>query len=201
MKIFVFALVLLVVFAGVLLYLREFRRERPPVVVTSQGPTVERLQKLSQLVTSRVFIADVLIGENDSYRGCWLVRGDAIIGLDLSRAAIIEKDDAAKHATIRLPQPVVILARVNHERSRVWEVRSTSWIPWHADRSAGLLDEVMHQAQLMVTQVAGSKENIEQAKRSAEVIVGALYEHVGWAVSIDWQAPAIAQAPAETSQR
>jgi hypothetical protein len=57
----------------------------------------------------------------------------------------------------------------------------------------------MHQAQLMVAQAAGSKENIDQAKRSAEVIIGALYEHVGWTVGIVWQETP-AQVAAETCQ-
>jgi hypothetical protein len=55
----------------------------------------------------------------------------------------------------------------------------------------------MHQAQLMVAQAAGSKENIEQAKRSAEVLIGALYEHIGWEVKITWQEPTVTQAPAD----
>ena len=82
--------------------------------------------------------------------------------------------------------------------TKTWEVHSTTFIPWRADQDH-LRDEVMHQAQLMVAQAAGSKENIEQAKRSAEVIIGALYEHVGWEVKIVWQEATVAQA--ETCQR
>jgi hypothetical protein len=121
--------------------------------------------------------------------------------VDLSKAVIVEKDNTTKRAVIRLPQPEVMQARVDHTKSRVWEVRSTSWIPWHADRSAGLLDEVMHQAQLMVAQAAGSRENIEHAKRSAEIIISALFEHVGWDVKVTWQETPTAQVAAETSQR
>ena len=52
----------------------------------------------------------------------------------------------------------------------------------------------------MVAQAAGSKENIEQAKRSAKVIIGALYEHVDWTVSVVWDEPKNLAA-AETCQR
>ena len=34
-----------------------------PIHVQSQGPTIERLQRLSELVTMRVSVADVLVGE------------------------------------------------------------------------------------------------------------------------------------------
>lgn len=202
MKTIVLALSLLAVFAGVFVYLRQLRvAQPPPVVVTSQAPTVERLQKMSELVTSRVHIADVLVGVSDDSKGAFLIRGDALVAVDLSKAAIVEKDDARKQATVRLPQPRVIFARVDHEKSKVWEFRTTTWIPWHA-QPGRLLEEAMLQAQRMVAQAANSPENIEQARRQAEVIITGFYEHaVGWTVGIAWEAPATAQVPAETCQR
>ena len=44
----------------------------------------------------------------------------------------------------------------------------------------------MLQAQRLVAQAAGSKENIEQAKRAAEVIIAGLYEQAGWNVKVVW---------------
>ncbi len=196
----ILAVGLLAVFIGLLICLRQFSVEKPPpIVITSQGPTIERLERLSTLVSSRVYVADVLIGEGDGCRGAWLIRGDALIAVPLGKAAVIDKDESARRATIRLPQPEILQARVDHAKTKTWEVRTTAWIPWHCDQDH-LRDEVMHQAQLMVAQAAGSKENIEQAKRSAEVIIGALYEHVGWTVSIVWQETP-AQVAAETCQR
>ncbi len=201
MKLILLALGLLAVFIGLLVCLRQLNvAQPPPIVVTSQGPTIERLERLSQLVTSRVCIADVLVGESDNSRGAWLIRGDGLIAVDLSKAIITERNDSAKQATIRLPQPAVILARIDHEKSRVWEMRTTTWIPWHA-QPGRLLDEAMLQSQRMVTQAAGSKENIEQARRQAEVIIGALYEQVGWDVKIVWEETPATQAVAESCQR
>ena len=201
MKTAILAIGLLAVFVGLLICLRQFCIEKPPpIVVSSSGPTIDRLEKLSQLVTSRVYVADVLIGEGDGCRGCWLVRGDSLLAIPLNKASVIDKDDSTKRATIRLPPPEILQARVDHTKTKTWEVKTTTWIPFRADQDA-VRDEVMHQAQLMVAQAAGSKENIEQAKRSAEVIIGALYEHVGWEVKIAWQEPTVTQAPAETCQR
>ena len=56
---------------------RRFPRSAS-TVVQSQGPTVERLQRLSHLVTTRVCVADVLVGEGKGCRGAWLIRGDAL---------------------------------------------------------------------------------------------------------------------------
>jgi hypothetical protein len=197
MKTVILVLGLLAVFVGLLACLRQFRTEPLPVVVNSQGPTIERLERLSQLVTSRVYIADVLIGEGEGCRGAWLIRGDALIAVNLSQASITQKDDSAQRATIGLPQPEVLQARVDHERSRTWEVSRMTWLPWNAHQDR-LRDEVMLQAQRLVTQAAGSKENIEQAKRAAETIIAALYEHVGWTVKVVWQEASHAHVATDT---
>jgi hypothetical protein len=184
----------------VLVCLRQLRVAQSPPIVVSSGPTIERLERLSQLVTGKVTICDVLVGASDDSKGAFLIRGDALIGLDLSKAVITEKDESAKRATILLPQPRVIVARVDHERSKVYEFRTTSWIPWHS-QSGRLLEEAMLQAQRMVTKAANSPENIEQARRQAEIIIGALYEHLSWSLKIIWQETPTAQAVADTCQR
>jgi hypothetical protein len=201
MKIVILVFGLLAVFIGLLVCLRQFCVEKPPPIVVSEtGPTIQRLERLSCLCTDRVYVADVLIGQSENSKGAFLIRGDALLVVDMSKANIVEKDESAKRAAVRLPRPEVLQARVDHERTKTWEVRSTTWIPWRADQDS-LRDEVFHQAQLMVAQAAGSRENVEHAKRSAEIIIAALYEHVGWTVSIVWQEAAVAQAPAETCQR
>jgi hypothetical protein len=125
-----------------------------PVVVHSQGPTVERLERLSHLVTTRVYVADVLVGEGEGCRGAWLIKGDALVGVNLGRARIAEKDEATKQAMIVLPSPEVLQPRVDHTRTKTWEVRRMVWLPWNADQDR-LRDEVMRQAQELVTRAAG----------------------------------------------
>ena len=95
MKTAVFALVLFAGFIGVLVYLRQLRIAQPPsIAISSSGPTIERLERLSQLVTSKVTICDVLVGVSEDSKAAFLIRGDALIGLDLSKTVITEKDDA-----------------------------------------------------------------------------------------------------------
>ena len=102
----ILAVGLLAVFVGLLICLRQFCVEKPPpIVVSSSGPTIDRLEKLSQLVTSRVYVADVLIGEGSGCRGAFLIRGDALLAIPLNKASVIDKDESTKRATIRLPPP------------------------------------------------------------------------------------------------
>jgi hypothetical protein len=114
--------------------------------IHSQGPTVERLERLSQFVTMRVYVADVLTPESQGYRGAWLIRGDALIGVDLSRALVTKKDKQTRQAVVLLPPPRVLLSRVDHDRTKTWEVRRTAWVPWSGDQDA-LRDSVMLHAQ------------------------------------------------------
>ena len=199
MKLIFLALGLLAVFAGLLVCLRQLNfSQPPPAVVSSQGPTIERLERLSHLVSSRVSVADVLIGEGDGCHGAWLIRGDALLAVDLTHAQITERTKLPGELLFSLPQPGILQPRVDHSRTKTWEVKTTTFIPWHADQDK-LRDAVMLQAQNLVAQAAASKENIEQAKRSAKAIFRALFEEVGWEVRVTWKETPIAQAASDAT--
>ena len=81
-------LILVIAVVSVIFVLSQFllpATPDPTVVVHSQGPTVERLERLSHLVTTRVYIVDVLIGEGEGCRGAWLIKGDACVAVNLGR--------------------------------------------------------------------------------------------------------------------
>jgi len=181
-------LIVAVVLTAALCFLvfRRFDRSLTPVVqMQHQGPTIERLEQLSHLAASRVYVADVLVGEGDGHRGAWLIRGDALIGVDLGRASISDKDAVARRAMIRLPKPEVLQARVDHERTRTWEVRRTTWVPWRGDQDR-LRDEVMREAQRLVAHAAASGDNIARTEQAVEAVIQAFYQEVGWQVRIVW---------------
>src|SRR4051794_10734329 len=100
------------------------------VTAKSLGPTVKSLEGLSQIASVRVHVADVLTAEGEGYRGWWLIKGDALLACDLSRASIVTKDDEARRATVRMPPPRVVSPRVDHERTKTWSVELTTWQAW-----------------------------------------------------------------------
>jgi hypothetical protein len=156
-----------------------------PVVVHSQGPAIEKLVKLSQLVTTRVQVADILVAEGQGCRGSWLIKGDALIAVNLDRAKITDKSEDTKQATVILPQPDVLQPRVDHRRTRTWSVERLAWLPWNADQDA-LRDAVMAEAQRLVAHTASSAENLSKAKLTAETVLKGLYSEVGWNVAVKW---------------
>src|SRR3954465_9298815 len=88
-----------------------FHDTRP--TITSAGPTMVQLERLQYLVSTRVNVADVLVGESRWLEGSWIIQGDALIGVDMSRAEIMGRDEKSRTAVIVLPRPTVISARVN----------------------------------------------------------------------------------------
>ena len=185
MKLIMLAIAVLFVCTGVAVYLRQLRVDRPPVIINSQGPTVEKLQKLSHVLTLRVQIADVLIAEGQGCRGSWLIKGDALLAVNLSQAKITDKQEDARQATLILPEPQVFQPRVDHSRTRTWSVERVAWLPWHADQDA-LRDAVYAEAQKLVEHTATSAENIQTAKLTAETVLKGLYSEVGWNVAVKW---------------
>ena len=164
-------------------------RETPPTF-SSPGPTVVQLERLQQLVSTRVHVADVLVGESRWLEGSWIIAGDALLAVDVTRAEIKEKDDKARTATIILPHPAVLSARVNHERSQQWDIKGRSWIPLASlvlgDRTT-MEKEAMLQAQQLVERAAGSDSNKTTARQGVASMLAEFYHAVGWHVSVQWK--------------
>lgn len=151
----------------------------------STGPTVTQLESLAELVPLRVYVADVLEAEGESYRGSWLVKGDAIISVSLKGARIVERNDEKQTACISLPPPRVLQARVDHERTKTWDVRKNTWVPFvgNPDR---LRDAAMQHAQKLVEEAAREDQNMDYARKTAALVLKSMYRLNGWEVDVQW---------------
>lgn len=164
-----------------------FVRPAPePATTWSNQPTVEQVRRLSQLVTTRVTISDVLTGEGDGVRGIWLIKGDALLSIDLSDVQIQVVDPKKRRAVIVLRPPRVLTARVDHERSLTWDLQRTTWIPWKGDKDL-LRDQAYFHAQKLVEFAAGRPERIEEAKRHAAYALSETYRPLDWSVEVQWR--------------
>jgi hypothetical protein len=170
----------------------------PAVEVTSTGPTVEELVKLAQLVSLRVPVSDVMTANmpDGSYKGAWVVKGDALIMVDLAEAEFLNNDEALRKVTVRLPQPRVVSPRIDHEKTVMWDMKATAWLPyrlWYQSDPSVLLEEAMNRAQKVVELTARSDEYIAEGRKRTELLIKGFYERVGWTVDVQW-----AQTPTET---
>lgn len=54
----------------------------------SSSPTITKIQELGELVLLRVNAADVPEDADYDYKGVWIIRGDALIAVDLRLAEL-----------------------------------------------------------------------------------------------------------------
>lgn len=161
----------------------------PPATIESTGPKIEDVRRIAKLAILRVQVANVIEGQTRGARAIVAVRGDADISLDLDQIEIAERKDAAKTAVLRLGTPRVDRPRVDHEHTKVFELRETGLAALNpfADPRQDLLEDCMRAAQEQVDIAVQESEYIEQAKVQAEVLLSSFYRELGWDVRIEWQ--------------
>lgn len=160
--------------------------------ITSSGPTIEKLERLNHVVTHRVTIADVLTASENNYKGSWIVKGDALLSVDMGKAEIKNKDSQLRTATIILPQPRVIQPRVDHERTTVWSIEKGDGISyWRASvgfgDSGSLRNNAMKKAQQFIEEAARSGEHIKESRERTALLLHNVYSEVGWDIAIEWR--------------
>ena len=166
---------------------KNFVDEQSSTVI-SMAPTVEEIESLSELVTNRIYVADILKGSNKDYEGLWAINGDALITIDLSQATISDKNEETKTATITLPLPKVVSARVDHERTLHGGIKGVRFALLRNPKNrAKIVDDAMKEAQAVIEKAANRPEIIDNAKQQAKLNLQMLYLKVGWNVSVKWQ--------------
>lgn len=156
----------------------------------SVGPTVSQLQQMQFLVSSRVTVSDVLEGESTYLKGVWIIRGDAVIGVDMSTAEVVNRDERTRTATISLPQPTVLTSRVDLEKTREWDMRSKSWIPFATviwGDKEGMRETAMKEAQKHVENASNHPIHKSDLKRHTELAVEKFYVPMNWNVKVQWR--------------
>ena len=146
---------------------------------------IDRLEELSELVSLRVQVSDVLCAEAKGVRAAFLIAGDAIISVDMGLAQVTRCDAGTGTATLLLPGPSVLNARVDHRRTLTYDVTTGLFASSRAE--SRVRDAAMAQAQTLIEVAAGSEENLARARQNAEKTLRLLFKRLGWDVDIAWQ--------------
>ena len=180
-----FGLVLSGIF-GTTAYFVQRSSKAVPSQIRSLGPTISQLERMGELTSMRIHVADVLIADGDGHRGSWLIKGDAILACDVSRAKIVRIDSVNRTAIVCLPPPHVRSARLDHEKTKTWSVETTTWLPWSSGNQSTFRDAAMYHAQQLIEGAALSDRNVESARKQTETLIRQLYELVDWHVTVEW---------------
>lgn len=162
--------------------------DKQKTTVNSLGPSVDSIQALSELVTNRVYISDILEASNKDYKGLWAINGDALISYDLTKVEIRENDQELMTATIVMPEPTVISARVDHDRSRLGSIDGKGFAPMRNPKNrAKMMEDAMIEAQQLIQKAASKPKIIENSKQQARLVIQNLYSKLGWKVTVIWK--------------
>ncbi len=153
----------------------------------SLGPTVSHLERIGELASARIHVTDILMADGEGFRGAWLIKGDALLACDVSRAKIWNLNPAARTATLRLPPLRVTAARVDHTKTKTWSVEKKSWLPGTGGNQSVFRDAAMHHAQQLIEATASSSQHLEPSKAQAELLIGRMYELMDWKVTVEWE--------------
>lgn len=157
----------------------------------STAPRIEEVREIAKLAVLRVRVSDVIEGRNAGGRALVLVHGDADLAIDCGAIEVAAVDTERRTLTLRIPEPQVDRARVDHDRTRVYEVVKTGLAAWNpfADPRPMLLESAMQAAQQSVERLARDPSFVAQAKLHAETLLAAYHRQIGWRVSVQWLAP------------
>ncbi len=147
---------------------------------------------MTSLATLRVDIAQVretmVQGRYGSIRALLAVRGDALLGPNLIDAQIENLDEQARTFTLVLPQPRVIIARLDHSQTHVCAITFTElWflVPGDAGRTE-IINRAYAEAQDSLYLAAGDQAFVVRSREYAEQVIDQVFGALAWKVRVDW---------------
>ena len=168
---------------------------KPPGVARAEvpPPALSVIQAMSDLATTRVHVSDFIEGENAHWKGKWILHGEAVLGVDLSKVTYIEANPEKKEAVLSLPQPHLITSKVDHNGSDEVYLKSKVWLPlsnWESLRA-----EVWKHADRKIQKLGEQADHMERARTQAERVLHDLFKGAGWTVRFQWKGKPRSAAP------
>jgi len=114
-----------------------------------------------------------------------LIKGDALLSVDLTAAKVVAKDPEKKTITLLLPQPRVVQPRIDHNRTVVYDWRKG--LLRSSQVANDIWKDAMKYAQEIVERTAGEEDNLNLSRIQAESALKEIYNYVGWTLDVQWE--------------
>lgn len=157
----------------------------PAKATTVLPPAIAQIRTMSKLATLNVHITDSIEGESPDWKIRWMVHGESVVGVDLSKASYVLVDAGKHEALLSLPDPHLISSRIDHDRSQEMSAEARYWVPLSSPKA--LRDEVWKAADRKIAKLSQEPGYFEQARVQAERSIAALFDGMGWKVRFQWQ--------------
>jgi hypothetical protein len=140
--------------------------------------TVEKIEKMGKLQLVKINIKDVLEQTKErplflpNAKAVLIVVGEVYAGIDLQKIQASDIVSTEKLVSITLPQPEILTAKVNHEQSRVYDVR------WGILSTARLVDEAYKSAEIAIREEAVKMGFEESCKTNAVAMLTPMFREI-----------------------
>lgn len=194
---------LLAALAAVAAWKLKPEKEQPP-----PAPPVVSVQEMGTLTTLRVSYSNVIEFSERLTQGIpwtqWelrfggtkvllVARGDCFLGTDLKLAEYEQVNTAEKTATLALPAPKVISARLNHDPktggSYFYALTNSgvaTLLPG-TDGQTRAINKALEKGQLEIEATCARPELLAAAKSSAEAVLKPTVSATGWKIKTVWR--------------
>jgi Protein of unknown function (DUF4230) len=177
---------------GLTLICLRFHNGPPGLTVNDGAPTIEQLEPLSSLTVVKVDVADAIVTDLHGYTGgvkaILVLRGNVILGVDLSAASFESVDTVRRRAVLLLPKPQVESVSLD-QRTRLvgfWSFGLWTVVPGGEEADTATINEAYVEGQQIVAKAGQDERLIGQARRQAESVLGDFFRPIGWKVEIRW---------------
>lgn len=143
-------------------------------------------------VTTKVITSDIIeIPVEGKFGTCAAVviaHGDVLVGVDMQQAKFEFVDHKACTAGIVLSPPESKSPRLDHDGTRVYNIKSTGMWYFFPDQGKEdwAVDKAMQEGQRRVEASAAEPGIIAASKKQAEQVLGCMFNEVGWKVTVRW---------------
>ena len=158
---------------GVLLY-----RSMANANETSHLISVEKIDKMGKLELVRMNIKDVLeqTVERPFYlpdaKAVLIVSGEVIAGIDLEKVKEGDIEYSETKVTVTLPKPEILMSKIDHKKSRVYNVE------WGGFTTADLVDEAYKNAELAIIDEVRKMGYEETCRNNAKALLTPLFQEL-----------------------
>jgi hypothetical protein len=155
--------------------------------IASQGSVVDRIQRLERLETVVYNMDKIVTGEKDNPflpnfltgdRLLMLVHGQVVAGVDFSRlrSSDIQVNTQGKEARVHLPNPQVLLTRLDNSKTRVYSRNTGLLVPVDPN----LETEVRREAERQLLEEALQDGILNAARQNARTTITSLLLGLGF---------------------
>jgi hypothetical protein len=140
--------------------------------------SVDKIEKMGKLELVRVNIKDVVeqTRERPFYlpnaKAVLIIAGEVFAGIDLEKVKKDDITDSGSQVTICLPKPEILMSKVNHDKSKIYNVE------WGGFSTATLVDEAYKNAELSIIEEAGKTGYEETCKNNAKALLTPIFREL-----------------------